>query len=253
VITFENVDTATAAAQIVSVNIPPDTNAFDLSTFSFGAFRIGDEIYNVPPQRSEFVIDIDFGKKKSYLVRFSAKLNKANGKIHGKFVTLYTLSIDLPLLKGFLPPNVSAPEGEGSISFAVSPKPTITDGYKIQQQASIVFDNNAPIFTNIWENTIDRNAATSSVSAISNGTNIKLKFNGTDAHSRIDFYYLYVSENGGPWKVIIGATENELTLVGEQGKRYDFYCTSTDKVANLEPKTPKSETSVSIHLKAPKR
>ena len=245
-VTFENVDTATAAAQIVMIDVPLDTTAFDLSTFSFGSFRIGDEIYNVPPQRSEFVVDIDFGKQKSYIVRFMAKLNKETGNINCKFITLDTLSRDLPMLEGFLPPNVKAPEGEGSISYSVSPKEGIADGYKILSQASIVFDDNPPISTNTWENTIDRKAGTSRVSATNTGNTINLKFTGADAQSGIDFYYLYMSENGGPWNVITGSAAEDLVLIGETGKTYDFYSTSIDKVANQEIKTPNAEASVSV-------
>ena len=57
---------------------------------------------------------------------------------------------------GFLPVNDSSHRGEGSVSFLVRPRPDVQTGETLDAQASIVFDTNAPLSTNIFTNTIDK-------------------------------------------------------------------------------------------------
>ncbi len=251
-VTFENVDSATASAQIVKVTIPIDTAAFDISTFKFGDFSIGTKSYNVPINRKEFTYDVNFNKTKSYKVRVMGSLDSVNGIITCQFITLDTTTLDLPMLEGFLPPNVLAPEGEGSIMYSVALKADIADGYKTSSQAEIVFDENEAILTNTWENIVDREPGTSFPAATLNGaSDITITLNGTDAQSGIDFYYLYVSENSGEWVALTGSAINTIELKGEPGKHYDFYCSSTDRVGNAENKIPAIETSITVALSVP--
>ena len=248
-VTFENVDSATASAQVVKVTIPIDTLAFDLSTFKFGNSSIGTKSYNVPINRKEFTYDVNFNKTKSYIVRVMGSLDVAKGVINCEFITLDTTTLDLPVLEGFLPPNKLAPEGEGSIIYSVALKTNIADGYKTSSQAQIVFDENEAILTNTWENIVDREPSTSfPVATISGTSDITIALNGTDSQSGVDYYYLYVSENGGEWVALTGSTENTLKLKGEPGKHYDFYSSSTDRVGNAEVKTPSIESSITVAL-----
>ena len=176
-------------------------------------------------------------------------LDVAKGVINCEFITLDTTTLDLPVLEGFLPPNKLAPEGEGSIIYSVALKTNIADGYKTSSQAQIVFDENEAILTNTWENIVDREPSTSfPVATISGTSDITIALNGTDSQSGVDYYYLYVSENGGEWVALTGSTENTLKLKGEPGKHYDFYSSSTDRVGNAEVKTPSIESSITVAL-----
>ena len=56
---------------------------------------------------------------------------------------------------GFLPPDVTPPQGEGSVSFTVMREKGLRTGTRIANQATIYFDTNAPITTQAWVNTID--------------------------------------------------------------------------------------------------
>ncbi len=58
----------------------------------------------------------------------------------GQTVTFRFTGIDLP-------PNITAPEGQGFVSFAVRPRPGLAEGTEIRNTASIVFDFNPPILT----------------------------------------------------------------------------------------------------------
>jgi hypothetical protein len=58
----------------------------------------------------------------------------------GQTVTFTFTGIDLP-------PNQTAPEGQGAVTYRVSPRPGLVDGTEIRNRASIVFDFNPPIVT----------------------------------------------------------------------------------------------------------
>ena len=58
----------------------------------------------------------------------------------GQTVTFRFVGIDLP-------PNVTAPEGEGFVKFSLVPNAGLPDGTEIRNDAEIVFDFNPPIFT----------------------------------------------------------------------------------------------------------
>jgi hypothetical protein len=55
---------------------------------------------------------------------------------------------------GFLPPNDDEHRGEGYVNFTVRPSAGLADGTVITNQATIVFDVNEPIVTNVASNTI---------------------------------------------------------------------------------------------------
>ena len=60
--------------------------------------------------------------------------------VSGSVATFRFVGIDLP-------PNVSAPEGQGFITFQVTPDAGLPIGTVIENEASIVFDFNPPIAT----------------------------------------------------------------------------------------------------------
>src|SRR5207248_2467865 len=84
------------------------------------------------------------------------------------FKTLDPTTLDLPPdpATGFLPPNVTSPEGQGFVSYSARSAGSAPTGAKINAQASIVFDTNAAISTNVWTNTVDGSAPTSSATAL---------------------------------------------------------------------------------------
>jgi len=66
------------------------------------------------------------------------------------------LTGDLPQdpFAGFLPPNDSGHQGEGFISFRLRPVAGLAQGMEIHNQATIVFDVNPPIATNVTLHTL---------------------------------------------------------------------------------------------------
>ncbi|MBI5740037.1 MAG: hypothetical protein HZA16_04875 [Nitrospirae bacterium] len=154
---FENVETATAPAREIVITDQLDTSTLDLSTFSLGPISFGSSEV-VPPQGlSDYTTVVDLRPGNDLLVGINARLNSETGLLTFRFTSIDPNTGGDPgdPLAGFLPPNVSPPEGEGSVIFTVKPKPALGPGTEIKNKATIVFDMNEPVETNEWLNTID--------------------------------------------------------------------------------------------------
>ena len=142
-------------------------------------------------------------------------------------------------LAGFLPPNDSQGRGEGYVRFSARLAASVPAEAVVQNQATIVFDVNAALATNIVTNTIDHTPPTSTVSllpAISPPA-FAVSWSGNDFDaSGNDFYDVYVSTDGGsfiPWQM--GITGVLATFSGTVGHTYTFYSVATDQVGNRQP------------------
>ncbi|MEZ5143248.1 MAG: hypothetical protein R2726_12130 [Acidimicrobiales bacterium] len=153
-IDFENVKTAGAPAQEVVVSLPLDVD-LDASTFHLGAIGFGSTRIEVPPDRRSFDTSVPLVGT-PYTVQVRARLDLDTRVATWTFRTIDPATGDLPLdpTAGFLPPNVTSPQGEGYVELGVDPVPTAAPGTVLSEQASIVFDDNPAIATNTWTNTI---------------------------------------------------------------------------------------------------
>ena len=119
------------------------------------------------------------------------------------FTSLDPLTGQAPtgVIDGFLPPDNSSGIGEGFVQYTVQPKSGLATGTAINQQASVVFDTNAPLDTATVVNTIDTAAPTSSVAplpATETAPSFTVSWSGSDgAGSGIASYNVYVSDDGG--------------------------------------------------------
>ena len=245
-ILFENVDTATAAAQEVFIETQLDLTRFDPATFTFGSVIIGGQWFNVPPGRQEFTMEGQLDPGDPYKVRINGTFNPAAGLVRWEFITLDLNTNNLPVFDGFLPPNVTSPEGEGSVFYTVRPWQTLPSNTTIESTASIVFDLNEAIITNTWSNTTDDQAPTSFASASVQVETITVELTGTDDASGIAYYEIFVSTNGGPWQLLAASTQPTAQLIGEVGSSYAFYCQAVDRVGNREVKEPIAEATVTL-------
>ena len=252
-ILFENTPTATAPAQevVVSDSLDPD---LDLSTLSLGPITIGRRQIPIPATFSpaaglkEITTTIDLRPAQNLGVIVHAKLD-----LSARLLTWTFISVDpetsLPPTDptaGFLPPGT-----EGSIFFTVKPKQGLTTGTQITNQASVVFDQLAPISTLPWTNTIDATPPTSHVlplPAVENSSSFQIQWSGTDLASGILDYTIFVSENGGPFTPFLThTTDTSVTFSGQVGKSYAFYSIARDQTGNQEDAktTPEATTQVS--------
>ncbi|HEX7317081.1 MAG TPA: CSLREA domain-containing protein [Pyrinomonadaceae bacterium] len=241
VVFFENKPEATAPAQDVIVTDQLDLTKFDLSTFQLGPVSFGkDTFVTPPPGLSQWMTDVDLRPANNLIVRVNAGLNPQTGIVRWSFISLDPATMqptDDPTA-GFLPPNKTAPEGEGSVLFSVSPKPEVATGDEVRNGARIVFDVNAPIDTPVWLNTVDKSLPASAVKQLST-TQPYVVFNvdwaGTDTGSGLRDYTVFFSEDGGPYAAWLSeTTETSAIFAGKPGKTYSFYSVARDRAGNVE-------------------
>ena len=245
VINFENQPSAGGPAQQIVVTHRLDDD-LDLDTFELDDFGIGDLTIDVPDGRQFYQTRVDLRELTSaarqvLLVDVTASLDRVTRMVTWKLDSIDPETLDLPLTPfvGFLPPNKKSPEGQGFVSFSVQPKDGGPTGTRIDAQAKIVFDFNAPIDTNLWVNTLDLEAPTSSVNALpatTSSASFTVSWSGSDeAGSGIASYDVFVSDNGAAFVPLLEDTTATSTIFnGQVGHTYAFYSIATDNVGHAE-------------------
>ncbi len=234
---FENKASATAPAQEILVIDTLDKNKLDLTTFAFGSVGFGSWRFTPPLASKKFAADIDLRPVKPLIVRIIGELDTATGVARWLFTSLdpATMSLTEDPLGGFLPPNISAPAGEGVVSYTVQPLPSLTNGDRIAGRAKIVFDLNDPILTNVYSNTIDTVAPTSSITGMTpvNDSTFTISWSGTDNGAGIREYSIYVSIADSPFvPLLVNTPLTRATLVCKRAVK--LYSVATDSAGNVE-------------------
>ncbi len=250
---FENLPSATAPAQSVTVTDQLNLANFDLQTLSLGPISFGTKqvvpIAGISPLAGvrEFNETVDLRPANNLLVRVNAHLNTTNGRLTWTFysVDAATGLVTTDPLAGFLPPS-----GEGSVSFTVSPKANLSTGTVINNSASIVFDNNAAISTPVWSNTIDNSKPSSHVltlPATQNSASFSVQWSGADTGSGIGDYTVYVSDNGGPFTPwLTQTTATQATFPSTANHTYSFFSLARDLTGNIEANKTTAEATTRI-------
>jgi hypothetical protein len=249
---FENLATASAAAQQVVITDRLDGGRMDLGSLSLGPIAFGDRTIVPPPGLSSFTTDVDLRPASALVARIAAALDPRSGVLTWRFVSIdpATGQPTTDPLAGFLPPNTTPPAGQGSVVFTVNPTAGLTTGTQICNQASIVFDVNAAIQTPQWCNTIDATGPTSRVSPLA-GTqrspSFPVQWSGSDAGSGIRDYTIFVSESGGPPTAFRTHTsDTSATFTGRPGFTYAFSSVARDKTGNVETAHASADTSTRV-------
>jgi len=211
-ILFENKAEAGAPAYRVRVFNDLDTTVFDASTVRFGATSHDGVGYNWKMSR--------------------------NGN---------RLSWDIEGIE--LPPNKVAPEGEGFVTFSVDLKPGLTDGTQIANKATIIFDKNTPIETNVYSNVLDLEApVTTMLSAkMKDSTNIVVTCKSNDSKSGAATYQLYASLEGSPYILQGIYPAGDIIFTAPCDGLYSFYILAVDNAGNTETTIPQA-ISISTDL-----
>lgn len=248
---FENKNTATAPAQEVFVTDMLDLDVFDVEDFSFGKITFGSHTIQPPLNIDEFTTDVDLRPEKNTIVRITATLNKETGELKWSFVSLdpETMILTEDPDGGFLPPNVTSPEGEGSVSFLIGIKDEIGDGDMIKNKATIVFDLNEPIVTNEYINVFDELAPLSNIDAIpatSEVVDIPLSWDGNDTGAGVRTYSIYVSSGDSTYLWLGNTNKTEAVFTGLHGSNYGFNIVAADSLGNTEPLRTTFDAQISI-------
>ncbi len=261
-IDFENKPIATAPVQQAVVTEQLSTG-LDWSTFGLGDIGFGNITVQVPPGRTSYQTVVDATASVGVLVSIAADLNPLTGLVTWTFTSLDPTTLDTPSnsLEGFLPPDKSPPMGDAYVSYSINPKASDPTGTTLSAQASVVFDTNAPLATPTATNTIDTGPPTSSVSPLpllttSNSFTVNMT-GADDPHgSGIASFALYVSDDGGPFKLFQAGISAELgagssytasvAFPGITGHTYAFYSVATDNVGHIQSTPTAAEATTQV-------
>ncbi len=236
---FENKPAATAPAHEVVITDQLSAN-LDLATFEPGPVSFGNRQALLTRDGNRFTTTVDLRPGKNLLLRISASLNTTTGVLTWRFTSIDPATGEMPedAFAGFLPPNRTPPEGEGSVFFTIMPKRALPSGTEIRNKASIVFDFNQPIETPEWLNTIDNSKPESRVlplATVQNFTGFEVKWGGTDLGPGVQSYGVFVSEDGGPFAAWLNnTTATSSFFFGKRGSSYSFYTVAKDAAGNRE-------------------
>ena len=169
---------ASAPAQVVRITQQLDSD-LDFRTFRLGDFGFGDIFVDVPDNQAFYQTRLDLTDTHNIYVNVIAGVDIASGQA---FWELSSIDPETGLqptnpLQGFLPPNITKPEGDGFVSYSIYAKDDIENGAVIDAEARIIFDVNEPIDTPAIFNTIDTSKPTSTVNVLpetTNNTNFKV-------------------------------------------------------------------------------
>jgi hypothetical protein len=254
-IRFENQATATLPAAQVRITDPLDGN-LDWTTFEVVGAGFSGQDFSAPADAS-FYSSRELSYDGSLGVDIDVRLDPDDGVLTAAFDTVDMLTGVPPAddLLGFLPPNNEEHVGEGYIAFTIQPKRGLPSGTRIENTASIVFDFNPPIVTNVEFNTVDTSPPSSAVGALLNvspSTGFDVSWSGDDAGgSGIASYDVYVSDDGGPYQLWKDAVvETSAVFAGEAGHTYAFYSVAVDNVGLREAAPAAADTQTTVSLVA---
>jgi hypothetical protein len=256
-IRFENVPDASAPAQVVTVTDQLSSN-LDWRTFRVRDLGFGATQVSAPGNSGFLQTDVDLRSALGLIVRVHAGINVQTGLAQWTLTALDPATGELPTNAdaGFLPPNNANHDGEGYVTFTVRAKSTAPTGTVLTNGATIVFDVNEPIDTNVVSNTLDADPPASAVAALPaqvEGPEIPLQWSGVDAEggSGLASFTVYVSVDGGTFLPFLSnTTETAATYTGQAGHTYAFYSLGRDHAGNVEavPAQPDATTVIPVAL-----
>ena len=257
-ILFENKPEATGPAALVVITERLDDD-LDLDTFALGDSGFGDVNVSVPAGRQFYRTRLDLRAARGVFVDVTAELDRPTRVVTWTLTAIDPKTLDIPSdpSVGFLPPDKNQPEGQGYVNYFVAPKADSPTGTRIDAQATIVFESNAPINTPAIFNTLDVGEPESSVSAlpaVTNTTNFTVSWFGSDdaggaPGSGVSLFDVFVSDNGGSFTAFqTGTIATSATFDGAFEHTYRFYSVATDNVGHREMKarTPDAGTTIAV-------
>lgn len=255
-IRFENQSSATAPAQQVVIYDVLDPQ-LDWSTLELVAVGFNDAVLEVPPGHDRYEAVASVGSDR-YPVRVQAGLDLDSGLLSWLIASYDPVTNDLPgdPFAGFLPPNDSAHRGEGYVTFKLLTLPGLPEGAQIYNQASILFDANAAILTNIVTNTLDSLSPVASVSPLPafSPPAFTVVWSGSDAGAGLAWFDVYVSVDGGPFSLWQARTTAlQAIYTGVEGHAYGFACTAADLLGHRQPVPLSAQASTLVSQAPPDR
>ncbi|MFH1896762.1 MAG: carboxypeptidase regulatory-like domain-containing protein [Candidatus Desantisbacteria bacterium] len=225
-IRFENIaGSYTLAAREVRIIDKLDAN-MDWDTLEMGNVGIGTRTYSL----GTWSYGTTYGT-------VSYSFDKTTGSL-----TWYFIGDDSslpPIESGFLPQNVTKPEGEGCVNYSIKAKGTATSGTIIRNKANIRFDWNPWIETPEVYHILDLTPPSATITTLpySTSTTFLVSWSGQDTAGAttgaISEYTVYLSIDGGTATEYMSGTATSAYYSGQYGKTYAFYAIAKDKAGNV--------------------
>ena len=255
-IDFENdPDFATAPASRVKVtyDVPENQN---IASFRLADFGFGSHIFTVPTNISSYSQRLDVSDSLGVWVDVTAGIDIASHQLFWIFQSIDPATGFEPSSSqmGFLPINDSLGHGEGYVNFYILPDGGVQTGDTVGAEALIVFDDNAPIGTNVWRNTFDAVAPSSTLHAeldAQDSLYCTFSFTAQDDQggSGVRSVETFVSVNNGAYSSIGSChPDSTLSYALENGLYYQFMSLATDNVGNTEPFKNAADTAVNYNV-----
>ena len=228
---------ASIPAALVDVTLPVDPD-LDIDTFELGDFGWADQTVDVPAGVQAWSERLGpFEEYGDVFVDVSAEVDRSARTVHWLIKAIDPETGDTPIdERGFLVPEDGAGNGQGWARFVVDANDGLVNRTKLTAQASIVFDTEAPLLTNVWSNSIDTGAPSAVVSRLPRTIQpgrFAVTWSGLDGGSGVASYDVYVSVDGGPLKVWRRATnQTSANYTGAKGHSYGFAVRATDAVGH---------------------
>lgn len=237
---FENdPDSATAAAQKVVIVQDLDPH-LDPQTFRLSSFGFHNMTFEVPQNSTHHEDRLYVADSVGVLVDIMAGINYLDNSLRWEFNSIDTVTgvFTTDPFAGFLPLNDSLSRGEGFVSYTIQPKQSTVTFDSLVAQASIIFDFNDPLATNVEVNLVDADAPVTEVLPIIaavDSTHLWVEWMGEDLGSGLETYSLYVSRGDGPFLPWLQDT-TLLTAIynGTLDSTYCFISIGKDSVSNVE-------------------
>ncbi len=142
-----------------------------------------------------------------------------------------------------LPPNVNPPEGEGWVSFSVEPEIDLSSGTELRNSATITFDLNEPITTNVVSNVLDFLPPVTTMQPMpvdSDASQVLVRWVSTDGAlgSGVAASVLYASRDGARFEPVITTAADSVVLRLDTDHQYEFYALAKDRAGNVESSRP---------------
>ncbi|MEI9810273.1 MAG: hypothetical protein WDO16_21720 [Bacteroidota bacterium] len=228
---------------IIRISTPVEPKQ-DATAFQLGGFGFNNQEFSVPTGISSYYQRLDCRDSMGLYVDVVAGYDQLRNEIFWEFQSIDPLT-QLPTeepLKGllFLQDSTQPNYGHGYVTFSIKPRSNSITLDTISAKAKIVFDNNDTIPTNVYTNTIDAYAPTSSMNDLPDftpNTEVTISYSGADDAGGVGLksYSIYVSDNDDPPQLYAGDfTKTDTTFYGIADHKYKFYLSATDSVGNVE-------------------
>lgn len=245
---FENLSGVSGApAQVARITLPLDPG-FELASFRLGNAGFGGangKTVSVPLNRTAFDNGGIFYTDLGLYVQYTAGVDPDTRLATFTFSTL-DANRQKPsnAFTGFLPVNDGTGRGQGYVTFSIKPRADITSGLALPASASIVFDDNATVPTNVVTNRIDSRKPSSGVVTpvltVLDSTHLRITWVGQDdpTGSGLKGYSVFSRRDTGPFlEVGSQLVSRDMLLNVEPGHQYAFYSRASDNTDNTEDKT----------------